>query len=74
MTFVNIVIFFLISFCGLYITYYISNKFDLFDYPNKKKIHLIKTANIAGIAFILLFISAIIVYFFMYNCYFNRLY
>ena len=49
MTFVNIVIFFLISFCGLYITYYISNKFDLFDYPNKKKIHLIKTANIAGV-------------------------
>ena len=67
MTFVNIVIFFLVSFCGLCITYYISNKFDLFDYPNKKKIHLVKTANIAGIAFILLFISSIIVYDYLQN-------
>ena len=67
MLLVNIIFFFLVSLGGLYITLFISNKFNLFDFPNKKKIHLVKTPNIGGIAIIFLILTSFIVYDYSYN-------
>lgn len=61
MFYLNLIILLVSSLIGLYINLIISKKFDLFDYPDKKKIHLTKTPNIGGLAIILvLFISFII--------------
>ena len=62
MIFLNIITFIIISVIGLYITHIISKKFNLFDYPDKKKIHLIKTPNIGGLAIILLIILSFSIY------------
>ena len=62
MFFSNVIIFCLISVIGLFATYFVSYKFNLFDYPDKKKIHSIKTPNIGGVAIILLFITSILIY------------
>ncbi len=62
MIFLNIITFIIISVIGLYVTNIISKKFNLFDYPNKKKIHLIKTPNIGGLAIILLIILSFSIY------------
>ena len=61
MFYLNLIILLVSSLIGLYINLIISKKFDLFDYPDKKKIHSAKTPNIGGLAIILvLFISFII--------------
>tara|TARA_B100000575_G_C23098170_1_gene633476 strand:- start:23 stop:1009 length:987 start_codon:yes stop_codon:yes gene_type:complete len=62
MILLNVIIFIVTSIVGLYITIIISEKFDLFDYPDKKKIHFVKTPNIGGLAIILLLISSFIIY------------
>ena len=51
MIFLNVITFIIISVISLYITNIISQKFNLFDYPDKK-IHLVKTPNIGGLAII----------------------
>ena len=50
MFYLNLIILLVSSLIGLYINLIISKKFDLFDYPDKKKIHLTKTPNIGGLA------------------------
>ena len=52
MIFLNVITFIIISVISLYITNIISQKFNLFDYLDKKKIHLVKTPNIGGLAII----------------------
>ncbi len=63
MIFLNVITFIIISVISLYITNIISQKFNLFDYPDKKKIHLVKTPNIGGLAII----APIILSFSIYN-------
>ncbi len=67
MTFLNILIFFAVSFCGLYITSALSNKFNLYDIPDNDKIHLVKTPNIGGIAILFLILSSFIIYDYLYD-------
>ena len=55
MEILKIIIYLFVSLFGLFLTYLISKRFDIFDYPNEQKIHLNKTPNIAGMALIFVF-------------------
>lgn len=41
MFFLNLIILLFSIILGLYFTLFVSNKFNLFDHPNKNKVHLI---------------------------------
>ena len=62
MIIVNALFLILVSFISLYLTSFISNKFNLYDYPDKKKIHLTKTPNIAGIAIMCTTLTSFLIY------------
>ena len=59
---INIIFFLLISIIGLYLAYFISLKFNLIDFPDKKKIHTTKTPNIGGAAIIFLILTSFFIY------------
>ena len=51
----------IISFIGLFISHFISKKFNLYDFPDENKVHLLKTANTGGLALIFIILSSIAV-------------
>lgn len=55
----NYVLTFIISIVTLYLTLFISKKFNLYDIPNEKKIHKSKIPNIAGLALGITLLSCI---------------
>ena len=59
---INIIFFLLISLIGLYLAYFISLKFNLIDFPDKKKIHKTQTPNIGGTAIIFLILTSFFIY------------
>lgn len=67
MFYLNFIILIISSLIALYINLIISKKFNLFDYPDNKKIHSIKTPNIGGFAIILVLITSFIIYEYTYE-------
>jgi len=67
MFYLNFIILLVSSLIGLYITLITSKEFDLYDYPNKKKIHLSKTPNIGGLGIILVLFISFIIYDYTYE-------
>ena len=61
MELINIFFYIILSLFGLFLTNFMSKKFEFFDLPNKNKIHKIKTPNIGGIALILIILSNIFI-------------
>ena len=73
MFFLNLIILLFSIILGLYFTLFVSNKFNLFDHPNKNKVHLNKTPNIGGLAIIFSLFTSFIIYDYSsekYNFYF----
>ena len=62
MFFLNLIILLFSIILGLYFTLFVSNKFNLFDHPNKNKVHLNKTPNIGGLAIIFSLFTSFIIY------------
>ncbi len=55
----KILFYILISFMGLFISHLISKKFNLYDFPDEKKAHLLKTSNTGGLALIFIILSSV---------------